>query len=305
MKSRILGFAGHKQAGKTTSSNFLHGYQLRAQGIIDNFDITDDGQLVIDTEIVAADGEQEKGRGFLDVKRSDLEFAEWAAYSMWPYIKNYSFADPLKQISTGLFEINYDQAYGTDAQKNTKSIFRWEEMPGVITDQKLASQKEIKSLIKKGILKYHKPGKMSAREFLQFFGTDVCRRIYEDVWQSRLVKDIEAEEPLVAVIDDCRFLNEVESIQAAGGKVIHLTRDIYKDSHSSECALDSFKDFDAVIDNDNLSIYETHIEIIKLLTEWGWLASESKTQPPREATPEASPEPTLVGGIHKFREGEE
>ena len=303
MKSRILGFAGSKQSGKTTSCNFLHGYQLRAQGVIEDFAITDDGQLVIDTDMTDANGENQKGKGFLDVKRSDLEFAEWAAYSMWPYIKNYSFADPLKQICLGLFEITQNQSYGTDAQKNTKSIFRWEEMPGVITDEKLASKKDIKQLINNGVLKYHKPGKMTAREFLQFFGTDVCRKIHEDVWQSRLVKDIEAEEPLVAVVDDCRFVNEVEAIQESGGKVIHLTRNIYKDSHSSEQAFKEFNSFDAVIDNQNLSIFETNIEIIKLLTEWGWLAAEVKKQP--ETNDESKPEPQLVGGIHKFRQDED
>jgi hypothetical protein len=303
MKSRILGFAGNKQSGKTTSCNFLHGYQMRAQGVIENFAITDDGKLVVNTDMIDANGETQSGKGFLDVKRSDLEFAEWAAYSMWPYIKNYSFADPLKQICLGLFEITQNQSYGTDAQKNTKSIFRWEEMPGVITDEKLANQKSIKKLIDDEVLKYHKPGKMTAREFLQFFGTDVCRKIHEDVWKMRLIKDIEAEEPLVAVIDDCRFVNEIGAIHESGGKVIKLTRNIHKDSHSSEQDLNGFDGFDAVIDNQNLSIFETNIEIIKLLTEWGWLAAEVKKQP--EKNDESKNEPQLVGGIHKFRQEED
>jgi hypothetical protein len=228
-----------------------------------------------------------------------LEFAEWAAYSMWPYIKSYSFASPLKQICTGLFEMQENQVYGTDAEKNTKTIFRWEEMPGVVTDSKLASQKAIKSLISDGTLKYHKPGRMAAREFLQFFGTDVCRAIYEDVWQSRLIKDIIAEEPLVAVIDDCRFPNEVQAVQEGGGKVIRLTRCNHKDSHASECALSSYKNFDAVIDNQNASISETNIEIIKTLTEWGWMGTELK---PEELKKSPNETPHLIGGIHKFHE---
>jgi len=299
MKSRILAFAGNKQSGKGTCTNFIHGYQLRAQLVIEDFAITEDGKLVIDTNMIGAGGEEEKGMGFLDVNRSDLEFAEWAAYSMWPYVKSYSFAGPLKQICTGLFEIQEKQAYGSDIDKNTKTMFRWEEMPGVITDQKLANQKAIKSLIDKGTLKYHKPGRMSAREFLQFFGTDVCREIYEDVWQSRLIKDIITEEPLVAVIDDCRFPNEVQAIQEVGGKVIRLTRCNYKDSHPSECALSSYKNFDEVIDNQNLSINETNIEIIKILTEWGWLGAELKTEESKESPGE---KPRLSGGIHKFHE---
>ena len=299
MKSRILAFAGAKQSGKGTCTNFVHGYQLRAHLVIDDFAITEEGRLVIDTNMIGAEGEEEKGLGFLDINRSDLEFAEWAAYSMWPYVKSYSFAGPLKQISTGLFEMQESQVYGNDAEKNTKTIFRWEEMPGVITDSKLANQKAIKSLISQGVLKYHKPGRMSAREFLQFFGTDVCRKIYEDVWQSRLMKDILLEEPLVAVIDDCRFPNEARAVQEGGGKVIHLTRCNHKDSHKSEQALGSYKNFDAVIDNQKMSINETNIEIINILTEWGWMGTEIKSEDSKESSAE---KPQTVGGIHKFHE---
>jgi len=302
MKSRILGFAGRKQSGKTTSVNFLHGYQLRAHGTIDNFAISTDGQLIIDTDVIMADGEQQKGQGVLDVNRADLEFAEWAAYSVWPYIKKYSFSDPLKQIAMGLFEIGEDQAYGGDSKKNSKTIFRWEEMPGVITDETLLKKKDIRFLIDDGKLTYHKPGKMTAREFLQFLGTDVCRKIYDDVWQSRLIKDIEREQPLVAAVDDCRFPNEVDAIQSAGGKVINLTRNVYQDNHLSECSLVDYEGFDAVIDNQNLSIHETNIEIIKLLTEWGWLGAEIK---PQKSNNDTTPQPELVGGIHKFRQEDE
>jgi hypothetical protein len=299
MKSRILAFAGSKQSGKNTCTNFLHGYQLRAQRVVDDFAITDDGSLVIGTKIINADGEAETGKAVLDVSRTDAEFSEWASYSMWPYVKSYSFASPLKQISTALFELSSDQAYGNDNQKNSSTIFRWEEMPAVITDEKLAKQKDIKGLIDTGVLRYHKPGRVSAREFLQFFGTDLCRNIYEDVWQSKLIKDILSEEPLVAIVDDCRFPNEAEAIQQSGGKVVQLTRSPFKDPHASEQALLSYDNFDAVIDNANLSIHEANIELIKLLNEWGWLGAEISPDPEPEEKP---PEPTLVGGIHKFKE---
>ena len=140
---------------------------------------------------------------------------------------------------------------------------------------------------------------MSAREFLQFFGTDICRFAYEDIWQSRLVKDIFIEQPLLAIVDDCRFPNEVEAISKAGGKVIKLTRSPHDDKHTSECSLSSYKNFDAIIDNANLSIHDTNIEIINLLSEWGWLGTEIAPAPEPE---EKAPEPELVGGIHKFKE---
>ena len=52
METRILGFAGHKQAGKSTCANFLHGYQLRANGVVNGFDILVDGGLVIETVMI-------------------------------------------------------------------------------------------------------------------------------------------------------------------------------------------------------------------------------------------------------------
>jgi hypothetical protein len=296
MNSRILAFAGHKQAGKTTASNFLHGYQLRCNGIINGFDITTDGKLIIKSVIVDESGTEQESAGFLDTSRDDIEFAEWASYNMWPYIKNYSFAKPLKDIAIELFGLLPQNIYGNNVSKDSSTFFKWEDMPGIITDKTLLNKKDIKPLIKSGVLKYHAPGKITNREFLQFFGTDICRRIYEDIWHTKLVRDISNEQPLIAIVDDCRFINEVESIQKSGGKVIYLTRTPYKDTHSSESELDEHDGFDAVIDNANLSIHETNIKIIEALNSWGWLGKE--VVPPKN-TP--AQQPQTGGGIHKIK----
>ena len=314
MNSRILAFAGHKQAGKTACSNFIHGYQLRAHGIINTFNITTDGKLVVDTVITNPEGEEERANAALDVSRNDEEFAAWAMYNMWPYVKNYSFAGPLKEIATTLFGLKPEQVYGTEIQKNTKTWFNWEDMPGVVTEKAVATKSGVKELIAGGQLKHHKSGRMTAREFLQFFGTDVCRNIFQDIWQERLINSIASEGPLVAIIDDCRFPNEVEGIQNAGGKVVHLTRSPHKDGHASETAIDGCKNFDAVIDNAKLSIHETNVEIIRLLGEWGWLGESVKPPElnPKPPEPEqsthplqSSDEPELVGGIHTIKKESE
>ena len=314
MNSRILAFAGHKQAGKTACSNFIHGYQLRAHGIINTFNITTDGKLIIDTVLTNPDGGEERAHASLDVSRNDEEFASWAMYNMWPYVKNYSFASPLKEIAVTLFGLKPEQVYGTDIQKNTKTWFKWEDMPGVITDKAATKHKHIQAAIEEGRIQYHKPGKMTAREFLQFFGTDLCRTIFPDIWQERLINSVAAEGPLVAIVDDCRFPNEVEAIQAAGGKVIRLTRSPHKDGHASETAIDRCENFDATIDNAKLSIHETNVQIINLLGEWGWLGESVKPPELKPRTPEpeqpkqplqSSDEPELVGGIHTIKEESE
>ena len=299
METRILGFAGHKQAGKSTCANFLHGYQLRAHGIINGFDILVDGNLVIETVMIDSEGVEQTGKGALDTTRTDPEFAEWAAYNMWPYIKRYSFASTLKEIAVGLFGLKEENIYGNNIQKNQKTNFNWGDMPGVITSAALAKKKDIKKLIDDGVLIYHKAGRMTHREFLQFFGTDICRKVYEDIWRAKLIDDIVRESPLLAVIDDCRFPDEIEAIQDAGGKVVYLTRSNFTDNHASESALDDFSGFDALIDNADLSIHETNMKIIECLDHWGWLGKDIQPEP---VTPVNLTQPELVGGIHKIKE---
>ena len=263
--TKILAFSGRKQSGKTTCSNFIHGYQLRAFRAIENFAITEEGSLLIATD----SSSQEYGE--LDVRRKDQQFAEWASYNMWPYVKSYSLAMPLKLMAIELFGVKEEQVFGTDAEKNTKTHLMWEDMPGINENK----------------------GPMTAREFLQFFGTEVCRNIHQDIWADRLIKDIQMESSLLAIVDDVRFENEVEAIQGAGGKVIRLTRSLYEDNHSSETNLDECEKFDAIIDNQDMNINETNHRIIGLLDEWGWLGEEVSTQEQK---------PELVGGIHKIKE---
>ena len=275
--TRILAFAGKKQSGKNTCCNFLHGYQMKSHGLLDDFAISEKGQVRVST-----DG---SNQGVLDVTREDLEFAMWAVDNMWPFIKHYAFASALKEIATGLFSLDKSQCYGSDVEKNTLTWFRWEDMPGYEGENE---------------------GRMTAREFLQHFGTDICRKIHPNIWTDRTIKNISSEEPLIAVISDCRFPNEIEAVKRAGGKVIHLTRSTSTDPHNSETALDSYDDYDAVIDNTNMSILETNKEVIRLIDEWGWLGEAVQEEAPVEPIePEESSFEGLVGGITAIKqEGE-
>jgi len=119
-------------------------------------------------------------------------------------------------------------------------------------------------------------GFMTSREFLQYFGTDICRRIKPDVWTSACIQRIVLSGTQLAVVPDVRFPNEVEAIQKAGGKVIRLTRKPFEDSHSSETSLDS-EDvvFDHVIDNKDMDIHETNMALMSIMKEWKWLQTKS------------------------------
>ena len=219
----ILGISGRKQAGKNTTANILHGMILKEKGLVNDWNVGGNGGLVIDN----GDG---GGWGEFDVTRQDEPFTEWAEHNMWPYVKIYSFADHLKWICIKLFDIPFECCFGTDEQKNqVQEHLRWENMPGVLLKPQVA-------------------GPMTAREFMQYFGTDVMRKMYEPIWVNSCIKKIQQEQSGLAIIADVRFPNEAKAIEDAGGKVVRLTREVHEDNHSSEVALDDYP-FTDYIDN--------------------------------------------------------
>ena len=255
--TNILGLSGRKQSGKTTSSTFLHGYQLRYHDVIEKFLMDENGSLVVNAAQIDENGKEVEGLGILDIERKDPDFIEYANRSIWPYAKSFSFADPLKVICMQLFGLTEAQCYGTDEDKNTPINIKWENMPVY----KLSSTK--------------KTGFMTAREFLQYFGTDVCRTIKDSVWVDNCITRMLNSGTELAIVPDIRFPNEVEAIQKAGGKVIRLTRSPHEDSHPSEISLDNYGGFDHVINNKDMTIDETNMELLKVLREWGWLKTKS------------------------------
>jgi hypothetical protein len=291
METRIIGFAGAKQSGKSTCSNFIHGYELSGRDVIDNFLLTDTGRLIVKTDIIE-DGKESKSETFLDTSRKDEQFVEWAMFNMWPYVKKYSFADTLKEIAITLFGLSYEQVYGDDSYKNQRiPHLKWENMPGVMTPTEWSTRQggvivltdsggEAKvKLASEDFGIQLNEGPMTAREFLQYLGTDIMRKIHDPIWVNRLIKDIKLEEPTIAVVDDVRFLNEIEAIQDAGGIVIGLNRCPFESVHSSEQVVkDHWNKFDYVIDNQELGIQDTCVEVIKILEQAGWV-SEKSAQP--------------------------
>lgn len=284
---RILGISGRKQAGKNTCANFVVGMELLSLGIVaGGFAIDEKGQLII-TDIFG----REDYAGHLDLARNNPEFLNFMDKEIHPYVKVYSFADILKQeVCIKVLGLTYEQCYGTDADKNTLTHLKWEDMPGVTTDFRFASPvEEVKGRLgeyyKKfdGIV-YHEPGPMTAREVLQFVGTEVFRKMYKDVWVDATLRRIREEGSLYAIICDVRFPNEVMGVKEAGGKVLRLTRDIYagQDVHESETALDKDKfdwdNFDAINDNQNMSINEQNAATLDILNQWQWAPDNRKAE---------------------------
>lgn len=262
--SNILVLAGSKQSGKSSTAKFLHGHILKKNGAIKYFDISDDGKLLVNASYVDENGITQEGEGEFDIERRDYDFYLYAEENIWPYIKLYNFADNLKQASYKIFGIDQQLLWGTNEDKSKLTDIKFSDMAFAFLP------KEIEDMKKNG--KFY--DYMSVRDFLKAFGTRVCRRIQDKCWLDRCVEQILADESPLAIIGDCRFVNEVEAMKKIGAKIIRFTRKIDDDADTSETQLDDYKDFDCIIDNQNMSIHQKNIAVFEKLKEWGWVEGE-------------------------------
>lgn len=246
---KIIGIAGRKQAGKNTVANYINGSILQSLDMISDFEIGNNGELEIKTK----DSSGTEGWGVFDVTRKDEEFINYAENSLFPYVKIYHFADPLKLMAIDFFDLEPQQVYGTDKDKNTST-------PYPAQNAALKGKDVLDNI------------HMTAREFLQYFGTDVMRSIKDTVWVDYTIKKIKQEQSSVAIIPDVRFPNEVLAIKNAGGIVIRLDRNVYNDSHKCESALDpenfDWSQFDCVIENNNSSLGDLCKSLEKIKHFW-------------------------------------
>ena len=98
------------------------------------------------------------------------------------------------------------------------------------------------------------PGtRMSGRELLQYFGTQICRNMDMDCWSRSCINRIDPGDEIV-IIKDVRFFSEVQAIRGGGNPsfIIHVERPGHVgDSHQSEQELADAEGIDDfVIQND-------------------------------------------------------
>ena len=233
--------------------------EMMSTGVIKNFKFNENGKLVVPTTTTDGEGNEKVEYGIFDLERekTDPSFFDYMADNVWPFIKSYSFADVLKiSVCVDVLGLSYEQCYGTDEEKNTKTHILWSNVLGS-----------------------HNEGHMTAREVMQFVGTDFFRKLYPNVWADATIRRVMAEGSAFVIVTDCRFPNEVDAVHQSGGKVIRLTRNGNDpDNHASETALDKanfdWNQFDAVIDNENLDMRQSNEAVYNQLREWKWVDME-------------------------------
>lgn len=244
--SNIVGISGKKQSGKTTCGNFLFGCAMLSNGVVEYAKIDGSGNLIVPYQ--TDDGETMPCEFPVDSLHPSMLL--YMQENVWDDVKIYSFADNLKKLCVEILGLTERQCYGTEEEKNSVTNINLQDC----------------------IFDTMRSRKMTAREVMQYVGTDFFRRIYPNVWVDSTIRKIQRENPRLSVVADCRFPNEVEGIQNVGGKVIRFTRNIFgdKDQHPSEIALDDYDKFDAIIDNQEMTVSEQNEAVYNQLAEWGF-----------------------------------
>ncbi len=192
-----------------------------------------------------------KGAGKDTLAKDLVEHRHWIN----PYFvggRVFHFADTLKEVSVKLLGLPAELVYGTQEDKERYSHFFWENMPTY------------------SLMEEPRPfGNMRVREVLQYFGTDILRKMIAKVHINATLNAIaEYEEAqdgqVLSVVADLRFPNECEAIEEEGGWVVGLTRGISGDAHSSETALETYP-FKALVDNTGMTRHEQLDATIKYL----------------------------------------
>lgn len=255
--TKIIGISGRKQSGKTTAGNFILSLYLAKLGLVESVELNHTGSIVVSDLM----GKKEYG-GIFDTTWSELE-TDYVKKQVFQQLgiacKIYTFADVLKKdICINILGLSQEQCYGTDDDKNSITDIKWQNLPGYKEEWELAKD-------------YDPSGFMTARQVLQFVGTDMFRKFKPNVWVDATLKKINKEQPQIAIITDCRFPNEVESITEHGGYTIRLTRNPFNSDHISESILDEqnydWNKFNYIIRNDKMSIYEQSVEIKNIIQE--------------------------------------
>ena len=217
-------------------------------------------------------------------------------------VKQYNFADGLKNFLIDVMGLRHEQVWGTDEQKNTKTTYLWENLPEFIRwenggrwvdygGKDLVQQLplfeksmghndfSIEKLYWNLKLSSVKPanlrsGPMTGREVMQVMGTDICRRMFsQHIWVHATFRAIAKDNVDFAVIPDLRFPSELQGVQQHNGLVVRLTRNVMADDeHPSETALDNYDwsrlGSQALLVPNNLDIQGTKDFV------WNWLSGK-------------------------------
>jgi len=261
--THIIGFAGAAQSGKNVSAAYYTMLAWRTHNLVENFEIDGQGKIII---YDLKGFKFPRGKIFDPVTFNNDEETDNILRTCFPHPLNIAqqaaLGDSLKEVIHLMFGVDTNLLWGTDKQKAQETAYSANQFISLLG----ASRFPFKD--KKG------SDKMTVREILQCFGTEVGRRIDENIWCNRFVERIyrmiNQWRPMLILVPDVRFEEEIDTIRQMNGTIIGLTRQIRssaKKDHASEKIDKIINRCDIVINNDQMSIKEQCLELFPIFSQ--------------------------------------
>ena len=261
----IVAFAGRKQSGKTTCSEFVAKY---FNGIIEPFNgakiynFADPLKKDICMNLLGLSYEQCYGDDNMKNSLTELR---------WEDMPGVLTVDQFNKFTSAI-----RQPLNSNTLRDTREHMR---DVGPTWTTLLDSVGPRNGLYRSAIDDYgivvHKSGFMTAREVMEVVGTKIFRKIKNNIWVDATINKIKKEQYDLAILLDNRFPNEVNAVLDNNGIVIRLTRNPFNSDSEPEASLDPDKydwsKFSLIIDNENLSIENKNNQIYSFLKNKGLL----------------------------------
>jgi hypothetical protein len=211
----LIGICGREGAGKTTAANYIC-FDAANDSVNTDHKINDVQNYITEIIFGMCDGKEKEDakcalqnlfKKYLD---PNFEYPESALLSeICSHEENiswsqYSFADPLKKITSLIFGFDHIMLQGT-TEENRK------------LRETMQTEKS-----------YSVCGPLTGRQALEYMGTDVFRKGFDkDIWikifKRNMMQAIQMGRNIV--IPDVRFANEARAIDEMGGTLITIYRD--------------------------------------------------------------------------------
>jgi hypothetical protein len=257
----IIGIAGAARSGKDSLAKEIMGHIMVKKDIIKKYKVDEKGNLLVNCVNINDDGSVHEDMGGIDFDTQDPEVFHFLNTVVYPYVKKYAFADPLKWVCREIYGLEHEALYGDSTAKNAMSKY---------------PKKDIFKMLKKRMTDNEM---LTNREFMQYLA-DVMRTVNEKCFVEYTINRIHKEQSELAIISDMRTDSEFEAVKDSGGIVIYLTRrPVLKPGekvHKTETAMfRRFKDnpssFDIIVRNKNKSISASNRLAKRHLKEKGYL----------------------------------
>lgn len=255
MIQKVLLISGRQQSGKSSLRNYIVGRKLVEHNIVDTFNISTRGELMIPVE----------GKDCLqciDLNQRNPQFLQFGIEVMWPLVKNYSIANEFKYYVMDMFDLEYEHCFGTDEEKNKPTNIRWSDISFCLPPRTIGSLKD-----------NHQFNEfMTGREFLQNFGK-FCRTIRKNCFVESMKKKIIREGYPFAVIDDIRFPDELEVLDDGTFETasVRLLRNPIKSKDESETAFDGLNKLFDLLVSSKATIEDKQNTVATFLEKKQWL----------------------------------